>query len=387
MNGFRKLALFAVTAAAPLLSACPPKCDASNCTGCCDSKEICHAGSELGACGAGGAACAACSAENQRCVQGACQTFCDPSVCNGCCQGTTCVTLSAQTNACGVGGLACAPCGASCVQGVCQATCTHAFQGYNNAALLKGGSLGLGSSSTNDLRKVVSVHLLGPDAGFAVPSTGYLSRSTPTDSAAYLTVKLTNMDSVSHCLVDAEQLAWLDGDGGSVVSPQFGIITGSVGYVGGTLPLTKSCLGSLETGYLIDIEIPPFDAGVVYYEPTVAVQFSLSALFSGSQISNPTAIFIPVAYDGGTGFIEPLSVDYTNEGCDAGTVGPYSTWILMDDTEAPLFWGYFASTSGGAVVPVGQSASIPGSYFYGGSGSKLLVQMDMQSASACCRPQ
>ena len=51
----------------------PPKCDFTNCTGCCDSGGICHKGDESSACGYGGLSCQSCSSQQgQSCVANLC---------------------------------------------------------------------------------------------------------------------------------------------------------------------------------------------------------------------------------------------------------------------------------------------------------------------------
>jgi hypothetical protein len=55
---------------AALLAGCGSTCDASSCTGCCDSAGVCQAPSAQ-ACGLGGGACQACLGA-QQCVQGVC---------------------------------------------------------------------------------------------------------------------------------------------------------------------------------------------------------------------------------------------------------------------------------------------------------------------------
>lgn len=49
-------------------------CNSSTCQGCCDESGECHAGTGLFECGAGGAMCVACAA-NQVCAAGACGLF------------------------------------------------------------------------------------------------------------------------------------------------------------------------------------------------------------------------------------------------------------------------------------------------------------------------
>ena len=60
------------------LGACGPepvkKCDAATCAGCCAESGECLSGAELSACGATGAQCMTCAA-NEQCAAGACVRF------------------------------------------------------------------------------------------------------------------------------------------------------------------------------------------------------------------------------------------------------------------------------------------------------------------------
>src|SRR5579871_2208067 len=115
-----------------LLAGCPtsnkPACNATSCTGCCDSTGTCVSGVTSNACGSSGTACAACGS-NQTCLNGTCQTqqqqgSCGPSNCmSGCCAHNQCINPPTAA-ACGSGGGACVPCagGLVCQAGNCVST-------------------------------------------------------------------------------------------------------------------------------------------------------------------------------------------------------------------------------------------------------------------------
>lgn len=54
-----------------LAAACPPPCDRSTCTGCCDSAGECNGGANRNACGRNGTVCQSCGA-SARCQSGMC---------------------------------------------------------------------------------------------------------------------------------------------------------------------------------------------------------------------------------------------------------------------------------------------------------------------------
>jgi hypothetical protein len=112
------------------------------CSGCCTG-DVCHIGTDLSACGAGGVACVACNPTladgctagsctcgggfacntGQRCSAGACA--CDPNACQGCCNLFTNQCDPGNTQAsCGTGGASCRACSAGqvCDAGSCLGT-------------------------------------------------------------------------------------------------------------------------------------------------------------------------------------------------------------------------------------------------------------------------
>jgi hypothetical protein len=94
------------------------RCNASNCTGCCDARDVCQAGSEL-ACGKGGEACVACGTGTV-CVNGACIVGGGCGTCSGCCSDVFCLPGNDVLN-CGKNGQQCQQCPstAPCIDGVC----------------------------------------------------------------------------------------------------------------------------------------------------------------------------------------------------------------------------------------------------------------------------
>ncbi|HVH47459.1 MAG TPA: hypothetical protein VM925_34225 [Labilithrix sp.] len=104
-------------------------CSPATCAGCCVG-DVCAVGTQQTACGAGGGLCQNCANQSPArvCQSGACQLpTCGPATCpNGCCSGNTCV-VGTQDNACGpIGGGACTDCSASnetCQARQCQTKC------------------------------------------------------------------------------------------------------------------------------------------------------------------------------------------------------------------------------------------------------------------------
>jgi len=117
--------------------ACVAECSPANCWGCCDPvTNACRAGTSPDACGAGGMACASCAA-GEVCPAGTCEAPCGPANCAGCCDATTNVCEpGTAAGACGSGGVACATCDGTtpcCVAGAC------AFGTWANAATFGSG--------------------------------------------------------------------------------------------------------------------------------------------------------------------------------------------------------------------------------------------------------
>ncbi|MBI3181478.1 MAG: hypothetical protein HYZ28_04990 [Myxococcales bacterium] len=115
-------------ALAPSCGTQKPRCNPSNCNGCCDAQGSCRPGANNAECGARGSACSAC-APNQVCQLGICtfanNTACAPATCTGCCGSGGCQAGN-LTTACGSGGNACVECqpGQTCENGQCKGTPT-----------------------------------------------------------------------------------------------------------------------------------------------------------------------------------------------------------------------------------------------------------------------
>jgi hypothetical protein len=98
-------------------------CNATTCPdGCCSTKDECLPGNIKTACGTGGAACQECTGSDE-CTNQVCGPpgGCGASNCpNGCCEGSTCQP-GTDVTACGTGGAACQVCTGSqkCTNGKC----------------------------------------------------------------------------------------------------------------------------------------------------------------------------------------------------------------------------------------------------------------------------
>jgi hypothetical protein len=128
----RTTLLLVLLGAAPgVLPACSggkPECDSSSCLGCCDAKGACQAGYMPLACGARGAQCAACGA-NEQCLGGSCAPVSGGGGGSG--DGGATDSGTADAGSCPAGETLC---GAVCVNlktdsehcGTCPTTCTVA---------------------------------------------------------------------------------------------------------------------------------------------------------------------------------------------------------------------------------------------------------------------
>lgn len=103
----------------------PDPCGPANCNGCCDAAGTCVGGTAASACGVGGGQCNDCAAAGDSCNAGVCEAA-PPSCamsCQGCCVGETCITATDDAQ-CGAAGAACMACGANemCSGGACVMT-------------------------------------------------------------------------------------------------------------------------------------------------------------------------------------------------------------------------------------------------------------------------
>src|SRR5579859_4785641 len=95
-------------------------CNAHTCpSGCCNSAGTCLAGTDITACGTLGQTCANCQAAGHNLCDSTLHACgdnvgpqCDPANCQGCCSGSQCL-VGTNLNACGQGGAACTDCATS----------------------------------------------------------------------------------------------------------------------------------------------------------------------------------------------------------------------------------------------------------------------------------
>jgi hypothetical protein len=147
------IALGLLAALAPSCDPSRPRCELSNCDGCCDAQGQCHHGDTSDACGVGANACVACGAghscQGNVCVDGGTDAGGGCGNCNTCCSNGTCVTAVSNSQ-CGSGGSNCVACGGSqtCQGGHCAGQCQGCLDnnsvcqpGTSNAACgINGGS-------------------------------------------------------------------------------------------------------------------------------------------------------------------------------------------------------------------------------------------------------
>ncbi|HEX4622429.1 MAG TPA: hypothetical protein VH208_12770, partial [Myxococcaceae bacterium] len=122
------IALGLLAALAPSCDPSRPRCELSNCDGCCDAQGQCHHGDTSDACGVGANACVACGAghscQGNVCVDGGTDAGGGCGNCNTCCSNGTCVAAVSNSQ-CGSGGSNCVACGGTqtCQGGHCAGQC------------------------------------------------------------------------------------------------------------------------------------------------------------------------------------------------------------------------------------------------------------------------
>lgn len=149
----------------------PPKCDSSNCNGCC-AGDVCMAGNVDGACGVKGALCQDCTQKNDTCSGGTCTPKCNSQTCAGCCDQNQVCYAGFTNSRCGSGGNSCSDCAQT--QTTCntqqlprqcnpQNTCPTAYGGCGQNVTTPVVGVAKGSCSTADLQDAKS----GCSSGYA----------------------------------------------------------------------------------------------------------------------------------------------------------------------------------------------------------------------------
>ncbi|HEY7372985.1 MAG TPA: hypothetical protein VIF57_12550 [Polyangia bacterium] len=228
-----------------------------------------------------------------------------------------------------------------------------------SSADLQGPTIGDAPFDADMQRRLVPVTVVTPSPGIEV-GTAYLTRLSPQDeTAAYLTIPVTNNGSAHPCFLVASPLRYKDA-GGLLLNADatLSYVTGSVGDAGFGF-YTDSCLAPGDRGYFIDIQL---SSNATIFSSTASIEVTLAA----QDGTTPLGRLVPTGYDLGTcAGARALRLFAVNDGSGPISVPLYggfpdSPAILLDAGGLPAGWTYLGVTEA-ASVPIDLTATYTGS--------------------------
>jgi hypothetical protein len=225
----------------------------------------------------------------------------------------------------------------------------------NNSADLSGAAFGTVAFDASRQRRTVPVTVAASLPGLTL-GPAYLTRLTPTDEAAFLTLSVTNAGASGvPCFVRVSTYQWLSATGQALNTGTDAYLDGSVGTVAGATD-TDTCLAPGETGYLTEVEIP---ASGALYSAVTSIAIGLT---STGTATTPAAKLLPTRIDVGTcaanralrveGTVSGATVSVGNSGADLAPT------VLFDSTGIIAGWTFFLQMQPSNVAPGAKA------YFY-----------------------
>ena len=246
----------------------------------------------------------------------------------------------------------------------------------NNAAVLRGDSLGSGAAASAELRKEVSVGLNSEAADLEV-GDAYLARENADTETFEWFVALTNTGEQTYCFVRAADIQFSDG-AGALLEEGFNFIQGSIRVGANSDIYTDTCLADGQTGYFFGT-VPARDRQLY----SVIDSIDIADITVQTGLSVPQASIVPQEYDLATSTSPPqLAVTVVNEGTAPARVLPESNYLLLDDDDSPLTWNFFGSLSWDGLMAADESRVLNDALVYSGSSKRLLVYVDFENPNS-----
>ena len=229
----------------------------------------------------------------------------------------------------------------------------------DDSADLGGAAFGTEAFDATQERRTVTLHVSTPLPGLTL-GQAYLTRLTPTDEGAFLTIPASYSGTETPCFIKATNVTWTSAAGQKLNSVDNMYIEGSVGALPSMLD-TDTCLAPGDSGYFLGIESP--SGASALYSAVDSIALSLQSTSPGSA---PAAKLTPTRYDVGTcSSTRTLRVQATIGGSTAavgmaGTLGSIGSVVFLDSSGLPAGWT-FVSQNQPANFTAGGSTSFYGS--------------------------
>jgi hypothetical protein len=232
----------------------------------------------------------------------------------------------------------------------------QAFAGHNNVAVLTGEPVGDGLVANEDIRKQLTI---GTVSGPLRVDEAWVSQPLPNVDNVYAFLKVTNVTERAWCHV-VGRAKYLSADG-EVVFTGGSMVTGSVGDLPGGRTMT--CLAPGEQGWVLDLHGSDAAAGTSYQAIT-RVDYASDSVHPVP--TDPPGKVIAIAYS--VPGNPALEITMRNEGPGRiNLTGLGRThWLLLDDEDAPLYWGVLTAAGEplDGVLDAGQTGFERGTWEY-----------------------
>ena len=243
-----------------------------------------------------------------------------------------------------------------------------------NIAILTGETVGIGSNSVAELRKIVPLELVLDNPDFSMGDAYILRYQRTATDLAFLVMEITNVSNNLHCFIRAEGIEYLDSNNLSLATVDYDYVQGRLAVAEASNISTNTCLNPGEMGYLLGITINQIST---FYDDIAKMQIN-SISTSSSKFIDSTISILPQGYNKVDNIIYPAAFDVLikNTSANNGILDTYSEYIFLDDADKPLFWGYM-TTPNSANVPInaGLSFTLNAESIYRGTFNKVYVNL------------
>jgi len=225
--------------------------------------------------------------------------------------------------------------------------------GPNNTVDLMGAPVGTGAYPVDMLRKKLDVLLTSPMPAGLELGQAYAMRTYGTGNSILYVVPVTNHAQAIACDVQAVNSVLRDGAGAPVWAATASDRTPLYGTVAITRDLWNNfCVGPEETGYLLDIELPPQGSVANYYVETVRLE--MAVLAPSMAVQRPATRVLPTSYTMAPGM---FTLTVHNEGPAPARLA-HLTPFLMLDAQGPVAWNLLTPVMAAQVLPAGGDGSL-----------------------------
>ena len=200
----------------------------------------------------------------------------------------------------------------------------------NNYSRLTGDPVGPGNEVVANLRKTVPVTVLSQDPNIEIASNAYVFRSSTGSESVRWYIEVTNRSDRRECSIWLRDISLKDSGGAEILDAGSGFVSGNVGQrTTGTW--TSSCLEPGASAPELGIESD--DA----YTALASIEIG-SVSTSTNTEEAPPAIVRATSYSPNGS--DAVSVTVENTGSQAAYLDGTSKFILLDDSDAPLWWSF-----------------------------------------------